>query len=74
MYKQFFFETRKNTVIVKMRNYSKDFFHWFFQHPYSIKITEYELIDETLIINNHNLYFIEKLMNDVFLAYIGYDK
>jgi hypothetical protein len=73
MYKQFFFETRKNTVIVKMRNYSKDFFYWFFQHPYSIKITEYELIDETLIISNHNLYFIEKLMNDVFLAYIGYD-
>jgi hypothetical protein len=73
MYKPFFFETRKNTVIVKMRNYSKDFFHWFFQHPDSIKITEYELIDETLIISNHNLYFIEKLMNDVFLAYIGYD-
>jgi hypothetical protein len=73
MYKHFFFETRKNTVIVKMRNYSKDFFHWFFQHPDSIKITEYELIDETLIISNHNLYFIEKLMNDVFLAYIGYN-
>lgn len=74
MNKQFYFETKKNTVIVKMRNYSKDFFYWFFQHPDSIKITEYEMIGESLIISNHNLHFIEKLMNNIFLAYIGFNE
>lgn len=74
MNRQFYFETKKNSVIVKMKNFNKDFFYWFFQHPESNKIAEYEMIGESLIIYNHNLHFIEKMFNNIFNLYIGYNE
>ncbi len=71
MNKPFYFEIKNKTIIVRMRNYSKDFYHWFFQHPDSNKIINYELIDETLIITDNNISTIDKLMNNLWLIYLG---
>lgn len=73
MNRQFDFDTKKNGVIVTMKNYNNDFFHWFFQHPNTFKITEYEFNDESLIIYNHTLNYVEKLFHTVYNCYIGYD-
>ena len=69
--KQFLIEKRGKEVIVNMRNYSKDFYHWFFQHPDSMKIISYEWIDETLIIRDNNITTIDKLFNSLWLIYLG---
>lgn len=71
MNKQFIFEGKNKTIIVKMRNYSKDFYYWFFQHPDSMKIISYEWIDETLIIRDNNINTIDKLFNCLWLQYLG---